>query len=593
MNIDRDPHTNFVLGQPQITHFDWSAKVDFTKHILKCQAIIEFSEGGRTNLDLRNLNIIHVIGNEGEEVEYSISDMPPVLAQCLTVTVPAGHRKIRIFYTTSPDASALQWLSPEQTLGKVHPFLFSQGQALHTPSYLPCQDTPSIRFTYTARIVVPTALRALMAAGHVSREEVGEDAVECWEMNQPVPSYLFALAVGELEGIDITDRCRVYAEPALVQAAADEFADVGKMMEAAEQLAGPYEWERFDILVLPPSFPYGGMENPRLVFVTPTLITGDKSMVSVIGHELAHFWTGNLITNSNWRHFWLNEGWTTYLEWRICEALYGRDRMLLQAVLLQAEWERDFQRFVGEGRPELTALASYLPSTLNPDDVFSRVPYFKGAMFIMALEQAVGRRFFDRFILKYIKKFRFTSIDTATFLDFVAKELGGVLEKVKAWRWVYEGGLPDDAPELTSPLIEKVKHLAQQFLMPPRPVGQWDGAMWTLYLGALPRPVPVPLVQDLNREFSLSSTLNFDVRWAFLLLALESGYVDVKAEVEMTLGQVGRTKYVQSLFKAMADLPNGIAWAHRTLEAVKSGYHPITASQVQRVIYEAEKVSVS
>lgn len=592
--FDHDPHTYYVPGQPRMTHLDWTAQMNFVTHVLTCVAVIDFSEGGETNLDLRNLKVRSVTASDGQALEYFISETRPVLGECLTVTVPQDKSRIWILYSTDPTASALQWLDPQLTLGKVQPFLFSQAQALHAPSFIPCQDSPGIRFTFTASLTVPKALRALMAAGHVSREEQGDLATERWEMRQPIPAYLFALAVGDLTSADITSRCRVYAEPGLVDAAASEFADVGKFMEAAERLAGSFEWERFDILVLPPSFPYGGMENPRLAFVTPTLITGDGSMVYVIIHELSHSWTGNLVTNSSWQHFWLNEGFTTYFEQRINEELYGRDRMMLQAALLRTELDRDLKRFVNEGRPELTALASYLPANVDPDDIFSRVPYCKGAMFLMALEQAVGRPCFDTFILAYIQKFRFTSIDTANFLDFVTEQLPGALEWVGAWRWVYEAGIPDNAPIIHSPLISEVLLYAQRSEAPPKLVGDgWGGPQWTLFLESLPRPVAVTLVQSLDEDFGLSTTLSVEVLWAFLLLALESGYAQTNDKVEAFLSRVGRMRYVLPLFKAMANSPNGVAWARNVLETVKSGYHPITVLQSERVINEVAALQLT
>jgi len=588
--FEKNPHSHYKPGQPRVTHVHWEVDVNFASRMLSCLAFVNFDGGGETNLDLRNLEITSITDEDDQPLPYHVSPTHPVLGECLTLTVPDGKPRVKIHYWTSPQASGLQWLTPGQTQGKRHPYLFSQGEPLHARSYLPCQDTPGVRFTFDAWLTVPEELRGLMAANkHVSQSIENGRMVEAWEMTKPIPSYLFTLAVGDIASRDITDRCRVYAEPELVDAAAAEFVDVDRMMVVAEKLFGPYEWGRFDLLMLPPSFPYGGMENPCLVFLTPTLVTGDRSMVSVVAHELAHAWTGNLITNATWGDFWLNEGWTNYAEWRICEELYGREAMMLQAALLRRELERDFRDLAERGMHQYTALASYVPATLDPDDIFSRVPYCKGALFLMLIEQTVGRERFDGFIQKYIETFRFTSITTATFLDFVATELPGVLEQVEAWRWVYGMGLPDNAPKIESPLITEVKKYAQNGGIPSRDEAKgWSANQWLLYLELVPRDGIKPEFPEmLDREFTLSTKANADVRWAYFLLALEVGYAGANDKVESFLGKVGRLKYVQPLFRAMSKTREGLDWAHRIFERVKTGYHPIATAQVERILREA------
>ena len=592
LHLEKDPHSYYASGQPKMTHLEWIVRADFNDRVLHCLAILRFAQGGRVDLDMRGLDIDQITDAVGRVLEFQKSPAKAVVGECLSVVVPDLDPYLQIHYRTRPDASGLQWLTPAQTRGK-HPFLFSQGEPLHARSYVPCQDTPGVRFTFDAQITVPRALRGLMGAKHISRTEYGETAIEKWRMPQAIPAYLIALAVGDLQSRDITERSRVWAAPEIVEAAAADFADVGRMMEVGEELFGPYEWERFDMLVLPPSFPFGGMENPRLTFLTPALITGDKSMAWVVGHELAHSWTGNLITNADWSDFWLNEGWTTYAEWRIHEAINGHDATALEIALRKREMLRDFENFARSGQPHYTALASYVPAETNPDDLFSRVPYCKGALFLITLEQAVGRERFDAFIRSYIARFRFQSITTAQFMDFVAAELPGVLEKVQAWRWVYGPGLPESTPEVASPLITEVEELAGKLagtsLVPfQQRRAAWSARQWKYYLEILPRPQTPEFIADLEDEFSLSMYKNTEVRQAFLLLAAESGYAAANPAIEEFLGTYGRTVYLKPIYKAMAQTAQGLAWARRVFERVRAGYHPITVAQMERVLKEAE-----
>ena len=549
--LTMDPHSYYVPGQPRVQDINWSTTVDFDAHVLRCVATLYFDRTGTTALDTRDLEIETVTDSQGNPVNFDLGTPDPVLGTCLTVEVP-DLCNVVIRYKTSPSASALQWLTPAQTLGGTHPYLFSQGQCIHTRSIVPCQDSPGIRITYTAQVTVPTELRCVMAASFLEREEHGDTATERWQMLQPIPSYLFAFAVGNLVSRDLDPRCRVWTEPELIEAAADEFTDVGAMVDAAEALFGAYDWERWDILVLPPSFPYGGMENPRLTFVTPTCIHGDRSGVSLLRHELAHSWTGNLITNADWRTFWLNEGWTTYAERRLGEAMSGRDVAMLEGRLLACEFVRDCEtRFAADGTPQFTWLAMPMPGDVDPDDTFSRVPYFKGAMFIMALELCVGREMFDRFIRKYIESFRFTSITTATFLDFVAAELPGVLEKVQAWRWLFEPWLPANTPEISSPLITVVEEYALKSAAPPATV-TWDAHQWVLYLGMLPQPLTRELIDELEGLHRLTQHNHRDVRWAYLVAAIEAGVDPTTLPLEDFIAGTGRLKHLRPLLTALA-----------------------------------------
>src|SRR5712691_1253237 len=330
-----DPHSYFDTDQPRAKHVRLRWQVDFHTQQLTGDATLVFEKpsSGQVDLDSKGLTITSVQTPTGRRIPYALGDDKPILGRKLQLQLPVDTNEVTIAYHTSSDALALQWLDPAQTAGKRHPFLFSQCQAIHARTILPIQDTPRARVTYDAEVTVPEPLTAVMSAGPCGQRPAATGRTFAFAMPQPIPPYLLALAVGHLASRELGPRSRIWAEPETVDAAAYEFADVEAMIERAESLFGPYDWERYDMLVLPPSFPYGGMENPRLTFLTPTILAGDKSLVNVVAHELAHSWTGNLVTNANAEHFWLNEGFTVYAERRILEAIGGRETSELHAAL--------------------------------------------------------------------------------------------------------------------------------------------------------------------------------------------------------------------------------------------------------------------
>ena len=331
-----DPHSFARPNETRVTHVALDLTADFTQRRLRGTArlTIDRPSPGVSRapnapalvLDTRALTIKRVADDQGAPLAFELGGEQPFLGQPLTITLGDKTTAVTIEYETSPDAAAVQWLAPEQTSGKKLPFLFTQGQAILTRTWIPTQDSPGIRQTYEAIIRVPRTMRAVMSAGPAGEPAVGADGnvAYAFRMEQPIPPYLIALAIGDITVKPIGKRSAVYAEPAVIDRAVAEFAEVEGMIAAAERLYGPYRWGVYDILVLPPSFPYGGMENPRLTFATPTILAGDKSLVSLVAHELAHSWSGNLVTNAAWDDFWINEGFTTYLESRIMEELRGK-----------------------------------------------------------------------------------------------------------------------------------------------------------------------------------------------------------------------------------------------------------------------------
>ncbi len=577
-----DPHSYCDDTQAETESFSLTARVDFATQTLDAEVTLRFRTPahGRLDLDTRGLAIDRVSDASGHALPFVLHPPEPHLGQRLAIEVAPATPSVQIAYRTSPQASALQWLAPAQTKGCNLPFLFSQCQAIHARSIIPMQDTPRLRVRYTANLVVPRALQVVMAAADRGRTEQGELATHRFEMPQPIPPYLFAFAVGELASRDLSPRCRVWAEPGMVDAAAYEFGRVEEMIAAAEALFGPYDWERFDILTMPPSFPYGGMENPRLTFMTPTVIAGDRSLVSTIAHELAHSWTGNLVTNANAEHFWLNEGFTTYAERRIVEAIEGADMAALQAALGRRELDESIERFAD--RPAMTKLRTHLDG-VDPDECYSLIPYEKGYLFLCAIEAAVGRDAFDRWLKSYLVAFRFGAITTEQFEAHIEAALPGALAKANSKTWIDGEGMPATAKPLASARLDAIEALAGS-VPTKEQTARWTPTEWALYLESVPRPAPLTTCRSLDEGFGLSASTNYDVLVPWLTLALKSGYTAVVPRVEQALAAVGRMKYLRPLYTALAADPHTRDIARATFTRNRAGYHPIAQQMVDSVL---------
>jgi aminopeptidase N len=573
-----DPHSCNDDAQPETASLALKLAVDFASRTLAGEATLTFRApgSGALDLDTRALAIESVEGLDGKALAWKVHPADPILGSRLAVTLSAGSKGVRIRYRTSPDASALQWLEPSQTAGKKHPFLFSQCQAIHARSVVPLQDTPRLRLGFTAELTIPKALKAVMAAAPGQRTEHGELAVERFEMPQPIPPYLLAFAVGDLTSKDLSPRSRVWAEPAVVEKAAWEFAGVEEMIRAAESLFGPYGWDRFDLLTMPPSFPYGGMENPRLTFLTPTLIAGDRSLVNVLGHELAHSWTGNLVTNANAEHFWLNEGFTVWAERRILEALEGTEVAALHAALGRRALDEAVEQFAKQ--PGLTKLRTELTG-IDPDEAFSVVPYEKGYLFLRALEETAGREVFDGFVRGYLAKHAFQSVTTEDFVRMLREKLPGLMEKIGGDRWISGTGVPENAPRPRSSRLEAVEKVGAT--EPGEAAKTWGATEWQLYLERLPRPSPLPFLEALDARHGFSKSGNYEILVAWLLVAVSSGHAPATAGAEKVLCTVGRMKYLRPLFQALAKGEKTRVAARAIYEKAKGGYHPIARQVVE------------
>ena len=484
------------LAQGKIKHIDFHIVVDFSTRMLDIEATYELQGPVQGSLYLDSYKVdLKQARTNGRELEWEFDTGDDILGERLHLKGLDGDSTFTLMFRTSPEARALQWLNASQTAGGTHPFLYSQCQAIHARSIFPCQDSPSVRFTYSAEVEVPQGVVAAMAAEQVGAQEGsghGHANTFSFKMPQPIPSYLFALAVGNLVFREFGPRTGVYAEPDLIEAASWEFAENEIKMTEAEKLLGPYLWGRYDLLVLPPSFPYGGMENPRLTFLTSTSILGTRGQTSLITHELVHAWTGNLVTNATWQDFWLNEGWTTYAEARITEVLEGKDVEALRAAFSEKQLIAIMER-VGMDSPH-TCLK--LPGDEKDADSFTTIiPYYKGCFFLKECEYAVGRKHFDAFIQKYMASFHFQSLTTEAFLDFLKAELPEAFEKVNVHNWVYEPGLPEEWHRPKSHLYDDVQEVLNAYEQGTRPTKQqaqdWHRFQIFSFLQGLPRKIPV------------------------------------------------------------------------------------------------------
>lgn len=604
-----DPHSFTDSTHPLTTHISLTFYFDFPSSTISSATLLSFSTPytGPLTLDTRSLSVSSVLDPLSlSPLPFSLSPTDPILGQSLNISISKQTHQILILSKTSPSSSALQWLSPTQTFNKNHPFLYTHCQPIHARSIFPCQDTPVARFKYTAKLNIPRELSAVMAARHVERRDpipseaqgVCEDSVWCGDdrvveefvMEQPIPPYLFAFAIGELGFREVGPRTRVYAEavPEVLDAAATEFAGTEEIVMVGERLFGPYEWERFDLLVLPPSFPLGGMENPRLVFLTPTVIKGDASGSQVVAHELAHGWTGNLITNKNNEHFWLNEGFTTYAERRIVEAVQGEDIASLNIGIGWMGLVKDMERF--KDNMEFTKLKTS-QAGVDPDDVYSVVPYEKGFQFLQRIERQIGRPAFDDFLKKYIGTFKFQSIDTDMFLNFLKANVPGIENEIDLKLWTEGTGIPPDAMEPVSNLYSKIVSLANELKLGRIPredeVADWKGQEWELYLENLLKSVEASQVRALDALYHLSESKNYEVKVAFLQLAISARCRDYYGVVERTLKEVGRILYLRPLYTALVQgdrKEEDTAFARRVFSEACDSYHPIAQAVVEATL---------
>jgi leukotriene A-4 hydrolase/aminopeptidase len=594
----QDFHSYSNPQEIKVTNIDLDWDVLFAEKKIKGTAVLSFKRmtiDSNTHLilDTRDLNIEKVeisndSGNSFALTKFKLGETDKFLGAPLVVQLPVDANRVRIFYSTSPNASGLQWLTPEQTAGKKTPFMFSQAQAIHARSFIPLQDSPQVRVTYSAKVRTPKGLLAVMSAQGNSQNNSARDGEYTFTMSHPIPSYLIAIAVGDLKFQGLGTRTGVYSEPSMLEKSAYELADTEKMVAATEKIYGKYRWNRYDLLVLPPSFPFGGMENPMLTFATPTILAGDRSLVSLVAHELAHSWSGNLVTNATWRDFWLNEGFTTYLERRIIEAVYGVPRREMEATLGKRGLLEELKEF-----DERDQILHVDLKGRDPDDGFTSVPYEKGALFLRHLEETVGRKKFDTFVRGYFDSHAFQSITTEDFVDYLNKNLIATNPKLLSIKdvdeWIYEGNLPKNAPSPRSDAFTKVETQVNSFTSGKTAATAlktkgWTTQEWLHFLKSMPETLSVVQMAKLDNAFNFTKIGNSEIAFQWLMMSIKNSYSPANLRLEEFLTTIGRRKFVKPLFDALAKTEDGKARAIEIYKKARPGYHPITQSSVDAIL---------
>ncbi|MDX5321553.1 MAG: M1 family metallopeptidase [Bacteroidota bacterium] len=579
-------HSYSNPDQVRLDSLHLSLHVDFEKKELMGSAkwmIGQNSGSEHLILDFRSIDIREV-EVDGEPVEVKITKSHPVFGQGLKIPIEKDSKEVEIFYSTRDEAEALQWMSPEQTSGGM-PFLYTQSQAILARSWVPCMDVPENRFSYSAIITCDTVYTALMSAENVA------DSAGYFQfaMNQKIPSYLLALAVGELEYEAYNDQCGVYAEPVVLDKAFSELKDLPAMIKAAEALYGPYQWGKYDVLFLPSSFPFGGMENPRLTFATPTILAGDGSLVALVAHELAHSWSGNLVTNRTWNDFWLNEGFTVYFEQRIMESVYGKQ----YADMLQVLGHQDLMSTLEELGPDHPDSRLYLDLyDRDPDEGVSDIAYEKGRFFLLHLERLVGRNNFDAFLKNYFTSHAFQTMTTEAFLEELKSNLLSKnpewLEQARVHQWVYESGIPDDFVAPVSTEFIRVDSLRSAILAgDQKAIAQtenWTTHHWLRFIRGIDAPADTGVLSQLEKQFAFSKA-NAEIADRWFVLAVQSDWRTMQSPIEAFLLSIGRRKFLTPLYGAMNKGSEFWQKAGRKIyKKARPGYHAVSTHTLDELL---------
>ncbi|MDN4166724.1 M1 family metallopeptidase [Cytophagales bacterium LB-30] len=587
----KDLHTYAKPEEVKMKHLALDLAVDFSSKTLSGSATIYFDKSDFASLwlDTKALEIRKISGADGSERSFKLHPAQEHLGQALEIALQDGDTSVRIEYVTSPEAEALQWLAPVQTAGKEQPFLFTQSQAILARSWIPLQDSPGIRFTYEAKITVPAQLMALMSAENPT--EKSADGVYRFAMPQPIPAYLMALSVGDVAFASVGARTGVYAEPSELERCAYELGEMEQMLNAAEALYGPYQWGRYDVIVLPPSFPFGGMENPRLTFATPTIIAGDRSLTSLIAHELAHSWSGNLVTNATWNDFWLNEGFTVYFENRIMEAVYGKEYAEMLASLSLKDLQEEVAAMTAAGQAGDTRLKLDLKGR-NPDDGVTSIAYDKGYFFLRLLEERVGRDKFDVFLKEYFTTHAFSVMDTEGFIAYLNTHLleknGVAVDTTLYAQWIYGEGLPSNHPQPSAARFEQVDTERSAWEQGKAATSlntkAWSTHEWVYFLRTLPETLSLEQMQELDQAFGFTQSGNAEIVTVWFTQAVKLGYEAAYPAMEAFLVKTGRRKFLMPIYSQMAATEQGMRMAKAIYAKARPNYHFVSSNSLDKLL---------
>jgi leukotriene-A4 hydrolase len=582
----------------QVTHLELDLKVNFKQQILEGFAVIKYKvnqpDAKRLVLDTRDLKIKRVeslTDQKNNKLLWRKGDSIAGLGTELIIDIPSDHSAVKIQYQTLPQASGLQWLSPEKTSGKKAPYLFSQSQAIHARSWIPIQDTPSVRLTYNAIIQVKPGLRVVMSADNNSQD--APNGIHTFSMKQPIPAYLIAIAVGDITYQKISEHVSIFAEPDVIPEAVFEFETTEAMITTTEALFGAYRWGQYDLLVLPPSFPFGGMENPKLSHITPTIIAGDRSLDSLIAHELAHSWSGNLVTNALWQDAWLNEGFTSYIEARIVEAVHGKERMQMEAALTYEALLKDMQTL----HVDMQKLVN--PATTNdPDNYFTSVAYDKGRFFLEWMEHQVGRKAFDQFLNHYFEDHAFKSVSTDDFVQYLQQNLlSKYPDKINFQQvslWLHQPGIPDGFTPPKTQRFVMIDQITEKWVngaMGARKINasKWTTQEWLHFLRALPKKLTFEQLQELDNTFQLTQRKNSEIAHDWLLISIKNQYQPAYSRLIEYLISIGRVKLIKPLYEAMMQISELNNLALNIYKNARPGYHNIAIQQIDKIVQFNEK----
>lgn len=591
MKINNHSYSNYQ--ELTVNHISLDLNVNFEKKSLSGHVVLNINNHGKSRhivLDHKNM-VIEKVWVDNSETAFKTGESDEILGAALEIPIQQNSKSVKIQYHTLEDAEALQWLSPEQTNDKKHPFLFSQSQAILARTWIPLMDAPAVRFTYDAKIQVPPHLMALMSA--INPIERNAEGVYTFKQEKPIPSYLMAIAAGDFYFKPLGRNTGVYAEPGMLDKSVWEFADMQEMVDSAESLYGPYAWGRYDVLVLPPSFPFGGMENPVLTFATPTIIAGDRSLVSLIAHELAHSWSGNLVTNETWSDFWLNEGFTVYFEQRIMEKIYGAEYAEMLTALARGELQRTVDSMMSHP-DEVNDTKLYLNlDGRNPDDGVTDIAYEKGRFFLRSIEKLVGRQEWDAFLVNYFKTHAFGTMNTQRFIEYVNTTL---LNKKPEWKnaidmneWIFNTGLPSQCEQIQSVALSRVDSALSKYAVSKNPedlkAGDYTTHHWMYMLRNI-KAADTGALEAIDKQFGFSNSGNAEILCDWFQLCVRNQYTAPYPQMRKFLKSVGRRKFLTPIYRELVATAEGKALAKDIFAEAKSGYHAVAVKTIADMLGE-------